>query len=164
MNKLPNTTLVFLVKRENRKISEICLAMKKRGFGKDKWNGVGGKVKENETVIEAARRETKEEINIETVFLEQVGVIDFLFKNNCEWNQQVHVFICEKWKGEIKESEEMLPEWFDIKGIPYGDMWIDDPYWLPKILLGEKIKARFIFENQEEISEKKIVVCGSGRI
>ena len=31
------------------KQKKILLAMKKRGFGSGKWNGYGGKVKENES-------------------------------------------------------------------------------------------------------------------
>jgi 8-oxo-dGTP pyrophosphatase MutT (NUDIX family) len=41
---------------------EVLLAMKKRGFGAGKWNGVGGKVQEGEDIVVAALREIKEEI------------------------------------------------------------------------------------------------------
>jgi len=63
MEKLRNATLVFLIKKSQGEIIDICLAMKKRGFGMNRWNGVGGKVNgENETIEDAAKRETKEEI------------------------------------------------------------------------------------------------------
>lgn len=39
-----------------RKTNAILLGLKKRGFGKGKWNGFGGKVEENETVAEGAVR------------------------------------------------------------------------------------------------------------
>ena len=39
------STLCFLVKD-----NQILLAMKKRGFGEGKWNGVGGKVNPGETI------------------------------------------------------------------------------------------------------------------
>jgi hypothetical protein len=36
--KLKDTTLLFLVRRDDSgAVSEICLAMKKRGFGTGKW-------------------------------------------------------------------------------------------------------------------------------
>ena len=38
---MKKTTLCFLLKND-----EVLLAMKKRGFGVGKWNGVGGKLKE----------------------------------------------------------------------------------------------------------------------
>ncbi|MFA6919339.1 MAG: hypothetical protein WC244_04525 [Patescibacteria group bacterium] len=40
--KLRDSTLVFLIKKSQEKVTEICLAMKKRGFGMNRWNGVGG--------------------------------------------------------------------------------------------------------------------------
>lgn len=51
---------------ENKKILTLCIihqenkvliGMKKRGFGEGRWNGFGGKVQENETIEEAAKRE-----------------------------------------------------------------------------------------------------------
>jgi 8-oxo-dGTP pyrophosphatase MutT (NUDIX family) len=37
------------------KDSKILLGMKKRGFGAGFWNGFGGKVKEGESIEEAAK-------------------------------------------------------------------------------------------------------------
>ena len=53
------TTLCLL-----RKDNKILLAMKKRGFGTGKYNGVGGKIENGETLNEAMIRETKEEIGV----------------------------------------------------------------------------------------------------
>ena len=64
MPTLRDTTLVFLIKKTGGTISDICLAMKKRRFGVGKWNGVGGKLEEGESIEDAARRETKEEIGV----------------------------------------------------------------------------------------------------
>ena len=44
-------TLLFLVRDD-----QILLAMKKRGFGEGRWNGVGGKVEKDETVEQAMIR------------------------------------------------------------------------------------------------------------
>ena len=47
--------------KENQGGKELLLAMKKRGFGAGKWNGVGGKIdpaKGDKNIIEAAMRET----------------------------------------------------------------------------------------------------------
>ncbi len=56
MSDLRNSTLIFLVKRTDGNITEICLAMKKRGFGMGRWNGVGGKVEKGEAIEDAALR------------------------------------------------------------------------------------------------------------
>jgi 8-oxo-dGTP diphosphatase / 2-hydroxy-dATP diphosphatase len=48
-------TLVFC-RREVNNHREILLGMKKRGFGAGKWNGFGGKLEENESNEDAAKR------------------------------------------------------------------------------------------------------------
>lgn len=138
-------TLVFLIKPAERK---ILLAMKKRGFGVGKWNGVGGKQHDNETIKEAAIREADEEIlvKIKAVDLTQVAAIDFYFEGKKEFDQQVHVFFAENWQGDPTESEEMKPEWYSYKTLPFDKMWIDDIHWLPRALAGEKLKAKFVFD------------------
>ena len=40
-------TLVYI-----RNEDKVLLGMKKRGFGKGKWNGFGGKVEHGENIIE----------------------------------------------------------------------------------------------------------------
>jgi len=135
--------------------------MKKRGFGVGKWNGVGGKLHENETIKEAAVRETREEISVELNAndFENVAIIDFYFENKPEFDQQVHVFFAEKWLGEPVESEEMKPQWYSYANLPFDKMWLDDIYWLPRVLKGEKIKAKFVFnENGSNIVSQEVSV------
>ena len=119
--------------------------MKKRGFGNGLWNGSGGKPSEGETVEEAACREVKEELGVELTSFEKCGEIEFYLKKedllvNCI------VFLASKWNGEVVETEEMNPDWFEIKDVPYDQMWKSDKLWLPLILDGKKIKAKFDYE------------------
>ena len=141
---MKNTTLCFLVKED-----KVLLAMKKRGFGIGKWNGVGGKVSENENIKDATVREANEEIgvSINPADLKSHGSIKFSFEGNLDWNQEVHIFITEKWEGELSESEEMRPQWYAHSELPFGEMWLDDPHWLPKVLAGKKIEGEFLFNN-----------------
>lgn len=78
--------------------------MKKRGFGKGRWNGFGGKVQENETILDAAKRETMEECCLDVIDIEQVGKIIFEFVGE-EQLMEVHVYLCEKFDGAPKETE-----------------------------------------------------------
>lgn len=144
-----DATLCLLV-REN----QILLAMKKRGFGVGKWNGVGGKVdsQKDKGVLDATIRETKEEIGVLPDKLEKVALLRFRFPYKEDWNQDVHVFLTDKWDGSPEESEEMKPKWFGIREIPYDSMWDDDKIWLPHILAGKKVEANFVFEEGEKIA------------
>ena len=155
---LRNVTLVFLVKRTPEGvIADICLAMKKRGFGVGKMNGVGGKVEVNETIEEAAVREANEEIGVYIKHLSKTAILDFYFSHNPSWNQQVHVYLSEDWENEPQESEEMKPEWFKMEDIPYDLMWPDDRFWLPLVLLGKLVKATFTFTENDVITSQKII-------
>jgi 8-oxo-dGTP diphosphatase / 2-hydroxy-dATP diphosphatase len=145
-------TLLFL-----RKGSQLLLAMKKRGFGEGRWNGVGGKVEDDETIEYAMAREAQEEIGITPILYEKVADIlfDEFFKGQPAL-MHVHVFFATKWKGQPTESEEMKPAWFESKFLPYDTMWADDRYWLPTVLEGKKIKADFKMDEKDRILEHTI--------
>src|ERR1039458_5706638 len=102
-NIMKQATLMFLVDG-----GKVLLAMKKRGFGVGRWNGVGGKVKDDESIEEAAIRECQEEIIVTPVNLTKAAVINFYFpKEKSDWNQEVTTYLCNKWSGEPAETEEM---------------------------------------------------------
>jgi mutator protein MutT len=154
-------TLLFPVKKTNGTITDICLAMKKRGFGEGRWNGAGGKVQAGESIEEALVRETKEEIGISIATYEKVAEFDFLFPHNPDFDTTVHAYLSTLWDGEPKESEEMAPKWFTILDIPYNDMWSDDEIWLPRILLGERLKGSFIFSQSDEVMSHHLSTVSS---
>jgi 8-oxo-dGTP diphosphatase/2-hydroxy-dATP diphosphatase len=88
---------------------KILLGFKKRGFGEGKWNGFGGKVDQEESIEVAASRELKEEVDLESVTMDKVGIIDFSFESDPQI-LQVHIFKITDYIGEPKESEEMKPQ------------------------------------------------------
>lgn len=140
-------SLLFLLKDD-----QILLAMKKRGFGAGRWNGVGGKVEDGETVETAMIRETQEEIGVTPTVYEKVADIHFdeFFKGEPTL-MHVHVFTGTGWAGEPTESDEMSPQWINQVDIPYTDMWADDSYWLPQVLEGKKISADFKLDESDAI-------------
>ena len=127
--------------------NRVLLGMKKRGFGKGKWNGFGGKVQKGESIEEAMKRELKEEAGIIPGVFEKKAVFEFHFKNKTEY-LEVHVFYISSFKGEIEETEEMKPQWFSAHEIPFNQMWPDDKYWLPLLLKGKTLRGRFSFKNE----------------
>jgi len=148
---MKQATLLFLLKD-----NQILLALKKRGFGQGRWNGVGGKPEKNEKILDTAIRETQEEVGVIAKNISQVATLDFYFRNKQKWNQQVLVFTTNKWEGEPSESEEVKPQWFHIDQIPFKSMWPDDQFWLPLVLSGKKIQAEFTFDDNNIILDKKI--------
>ena len=154
---LKDTTLLFLVRCDDTGvITEICLAMKKRGFGMGKWNGVGGKLEPGESIEDAARRETEEEIGVRVGKLRPVAQLEFMYSVRPGWDQLVHVFFADEWEEEPTESEEMRPGWYAVSDIPFDSMWPDDRIWLPEVLGGNLIRGRFVFGEGETIIEHEI--------
>ncbi|HUW21856.1 MAG TPA: 8-oxo-dGTP diphosphatase [Candidatus Bathyarchaeia archaeon] len=157
---LRQATLCFLLREKNGR-QEVLLARKKRGFAEGKFNGVGGKVDydNGETIEEAARRETVEEIRVIIKNFSKVAILRFFFplvSPDLDWGQEVHVYLASDWEGEPTESEEMAPAWFDIRHLPFVNMWIDDPYWLPRVLQGERLRGTFIFGQDQTIKDFEI--------
>jgi 8-oxo-dGTP diphosphatase / 2-hydroxy-dATP diphosphatase len=146
--KQKTLSLLFL-----RQDDQVLLAMKKRGFGEGRWNGVGGKVEDGETIEAAMIREAEEEIGVTPTIYEKVGNIEFdeYFKG-VPTLMHVHVFAAKEWDGQPIESEEMRPQWFSLDAIPYEAMWPDDPYWLPQVLAGKKITASFTLDETDTIT------------
>ncbi len=149
--------------------TRILLALKKRGFGKDRWNGCGGKPKQGESLEAAACREQHEEtgVTVDPADLEKVAEFDFSFPHvpqEKDWDQRVHVFFIRRWIGEPLESEEMRPQWFlrarllDAKNPAYATMWPDDQYWLPLVLSGKKVRGSFTFAEDGSVQEKQVEV------
>lgn len=148
-------TLLFL-----RRDDEILLAMKKRGLGEGRFNGVGGKIEAGETVEQAMVRECQEEIIVTPTRYQQVARLDFLMDSDAAepWKLDGHVFVATEWEGEPHETEEMAPRWFMLSDIPYDDMWEDDIYWLPQVLEGKLIQASFAFDSSETLINSLIEV------
>jgi 8-oxo-dGTP diphosphatase len=145
----------------------VLLGYKKAGFGAGKYNGFGGKVQAGETITAATARELTEEagIRVPDGCLQQVAHLTFRFPAMPAWDQVVHVFVATEWEGQPVESREMIPHWFAASEIPFERMWADDRHWLPRILAGEGIRARFVFQDDNEtIAESEIETWDGGAL
>lgn len=152
---MKETTLIFPLHPEKG----ILLGMKKRGFGSGHWNGFGGKIHEGESIQQAAARELKEEVSLDIKYheLKKVAEITFVFPTKPEWSQRCYVFTISSWQGQPKESEEMLPQWFQISKIPFETMWHDDPLWIPHVLAGNFVQAEFMMREDQKGFESYIL-------
>lgn len=153
MAGLPKKTLMLLVKD-----NQVLLANKKRGVGKGKTVAVGGGVEVGETILEAAIRETIEEVTVIPKNSEEVAELKFKFPHKPEYSMHVFVFMTDSWQGEISETEELTPSWFNIDNLPFEQMWADAPHWLSRVLAGEKLKADFYYAKDLTVERMDITV------
>ena len=125
----PQATLCYILKE-----GRVLLIHKKRGIGAGKINGPGGKVDPGETPLAAAVRETQEETGVTPVRPRLRGELWFHF--SAEFVLHCYIYLAEDFTGTPCETEEAIPQWFDIDSLPYDRMWADDKYWLPLLIDG----------------------------
>jgi 8-oxo-dGTP diphosphatase len=138
---VPEETAVLCFIRDGER---LMLIEKKRGLGAGKVNGPGGKVEVGETPIEAAVREVKEEIHLSAEGLSQRAELSFIFVDG--YSLRCHVFLAEGFSGSPRETDEAAPFWCRVDEIPFEKMWADDHLWLPRVLDGDYVIGRFIFD------------------
>lgn len=143
------TTLLYLLKD-----NQILLAMKKRGHGVGKYNGIGSKVDAGETIEQAMVRETQEEIGVTPLKYQKRGqiVFDSYYKGEPALIN-VHIYTATEFDGEPQESEEMCPAWYEINQIPYDKMFQTDKIWLP-IMLEKSGFLTGIFKFSNDLDSK----------
>jgi mutator protein MutT len=126
---------------------QVLLAMKKRGFGAGWWNGYGGKVDDGESIESAMVRELAEESGVVAKTYRQRAVIEFEFKDK-DLVVEMHVFEVSSYQGQVVETEEMAPRWFNKTALPFDKMWPADKEWIPLFLAGKNLRGRVIFDGQ----------------
>jgi 8-oxo-dGTP diphosphatase len=142
---LEEATLCFVTKDD-----ELLLIRKKRGLGAGKVNAPGGRLEKGESFMEAAIRETQEEVGLVVSNLQYAGEHYFQFKSG--YSMYVQVFVSDCFTGALEETEEALPFWVKCSEIPYSEMWEDDIYWVPHMLNGIQFSGRYLFDGDEMLS------------
>lgn len=136
-------TLGYLFRNEDK---EILLGFKKEGFGKGRWNGAGGKVKEDEKNHSGLVRETEEESDLIVKKAEKRGFLRFYFIEDPIF-RHCHIYKILDCEGKPKESNEMIWRWFGTDRLPFNQMWPADKYWMPFFLAGKKFIGIFFYRD-----------------
>jgi 8-oxo-dGTP diphosphatase len=154
-NPTDRAVIVFV-----RKDDHILLIRKKRGLGGGKINGPGGRLEDGESYLEAAVRETEEEVGLTPLHLRQVADLSFVFTDG--YSLYGEVFLGDAYSGRLVETDEAAPFWCPLDRIPYEEMWADDRLWLPHVLDGAYVSGRFIFDGERMLSQAVSVLPASG--
>ncbi len=125
---------------------EVLLIRKQRGLGEGNILGPGGKIEPGETPIAAAKREVREELQVEPTGVQKCGEFAFHFRDSDpdDDSMYVHVFTADSIEGTPVETEEAIPEWHPADDLPYDEMWVDDRVWIPHMLAGETFIGTFV--------------------
>lgn len=115
----------------------------------------------NESILQAAEREIKEECGVEVIALNHIGFMQYE-KYECPEVAIVHVFTTTKFKGNPEASEEMNPvQWYHRKDLKELKMYDDFIYWEEYVFEDKFFCGRVRYNNQEQIVEKIIRRCDS---
>jgi ADP-ribose pyrophosphatase YjhB (NUDIX family) len=139
-------TVVFPLRKTADGTEEVLLGEKTKKIGIGCPTGPGGMVNENETIRQAAARETFEETGLIVApnSLRYVGVITF---NNYKTTDtepfriRVHFFLAPEWSGTVIERDDGFKNliWYEVNDLPLSRMMAADPHFVPRMLAGEKV-------------------------
>ncbi len=138
--------LCFIIKN-----GEVLLILKKRGLGAGKMNAPGGKIEPGETALEAAIRETQEEVGVTPFNPKARGELFFQFHDG--YSLHCIVFLAYGCDGTPVETGEAVPMWTKLDSLPLEKMWADDALWLEKLLRGEAFRGYFTFDGERMVSQ-----------
>lgn len=120
------TTLCYIEK--DHKYLMLHRTKKENDMNKDKWIGIGGKIEKDETPSECIIREAYEETNLVLHSPVYRGII--YFRNSYYYDEDMYLFTCSDFSGEIKECDEGNLEWVDKDKIYTLPLWEGDKIFL----------------------------------
>lgn len=107
---------VYILNNKN----QLLLMLRKGGVGAGTWSPPGGHLEYGENFLKCARRESKEEVNLNVEEAELWAI-----NNNIMSNPDRHYinidFLVTKWSGEPQNMETEKCEkigWFDLRQLP----------------------------------------------
>jgi len=131
---------------------QVLLILKKRGLGGGKINAPGGRIEPGETPLQAAIRETQEEVGLTPHAPTKSGELFFQFTDG--YSLHCTVFKSGGCDGVAIETDEAVPRWTPVGAIPYHEMWTDDSYWVPHLIADRPFRGFFIFEGDRMLSHR----------
>lgn len=160
-------TVVFPLRKAADGTEEVLLGEKTKKIGIGCPTGPGGMVNENETIRQAAVRETFEETGLIVApnSLRYVGVITFnnyKTPNDEPFRICVHFFLAPKWSGTTIERDDGFKNltWYEVDDLPLSRMMAADPHFVPRMLLGEKVvgTAHYLGDQRTLYPNTEVVV------
>ena len=149
------STLCYIEQKD--KYLMLHRVKKENDINRDKWIGVGGKFKENETPEECLLREVKEETGLTLIKYRYRGLLTFIYENmEAEY---IYLFTATEYTGELTECDEGNLEWVDKAKVDSLPIWEGDRIFF-ELLNDEKVqffslKLRYIGDKLAEYDVKK---------
>ena len=147
-------TVICYIEKDNKYLM-LYRNKKQNDLNKGKYIGIGGHVENNESYIDAIKREVKEETSLTINSLEERGVIYFSYD---QYEEEMVVFTSSDFSGEISSCNEGDLSWIDKKDILSLPLWEGDKVFLDYLLKDKKtyFKFKLIYENNKLVKVDKL--------
>ncbi|MBQ8147058.1 MAG: 8-oxo-dGTP diphosphatase [Clostridia bacterium] len=130
---MKDTTLCYIEK--DNKYLMLNRSNKKNDGSQGKWMGIGGHFEEGESPYDCVVREAMEETGLTLISPQYRAVVTF---NSDKYEtEQMHLFTCKDFTGNLVESDEGSLKWIDKEKLSDLNMWSGDIIFL-KLLETEK--------------------------
>lgn len=126
----------------------LLLKKATRGISVGKWNAPGGKLDPGESPEACAVREVFEETRLTVSGLFYHGTLAFMMGGSKTVYMRGHLFSTRKSRGRVQSSEEGQVRWFELDSLPVTEMWEDDRFWMPLMLMGARFDAVFVYDRE----------------
>jgi len=159
---MPEKNVIVVVLVAIRKDNKILLLKRSKEPLKGYWALIGGKLKEEESISDAAIRETKEETGLNSKFIGIKSVLhERLYdeEKKCKYGFVFFLTVVEPTTFELQESHEGELKWIDLESIDSEKIILSDN-WMIKKLLKEKTKVYEIAMEEEKGILSKMKVDG----
>ncbi|MDG6914417.1 MAG: 8-oxo-dGTP diphosphatase [Nitrososphaerota archaeon] len=127
---------------------KLLLKKATRGISVGKWNAPGGKLDPGESPEACAVREVLEETGLVVSDLFYHGTLAFMMGGANAVYMRGHLFSTRKATGRARSSEEGQVRWFELDSLPVAEMWEDDQFWMPLMLMGARFDAIFAYDRE----------------
>ena len=143
---MKNTTLCYIEK--DGKYLMLHRVKKKNDENQGKYIGIGGHFLENESPFECIVREAKEETGLILKKPEYRGIVTF--SSDIYETEQMHLFTCKNFEGEIITCNEGNLEWIDKGQLHKIPLWQGDMLFLTQLeKSGEFFNMKLVYKGED---------------
>lgn len=101
------------------------------------WIGVGGKLEQGESALEALHREVNEELGVTLTQWQYRALIEFYHGTPCRYYERIYLFTSDKWDGEPSlDCPEGTLAWVPKEQVPRLHLWQGDRLFLKELAAG----------------------------
>ena len=138
---------------------------KEHDCNKDKWIGVGGGLEEGESPLDCVKREAFEETGLSLKNPEYRGLVTFCLNDSSSlMTEQMHLFTCSEFEGELTDCDEGDLEWVPIKDVPALPIWEGDRIFLDLLINEPRFFLLKLCYERDTLISSELTIAGRGGI